>query len=174
VSDAQELWRAARAFVEGELEPLGAKVEAEDAVPQEAVRKMAELGYFGLTIDPEYGGLGLDVDTYCGIVEELGRTHSAFFMLIDDNNGMGSSQIATNGTAEQRALLLPAIASGEAGACFALTEPEAGSDGRAVRTYARRVDDHYILECWMGEVLHRNCANSTTRGKGWCNLGIRS
>lgn len=140
-----ELRGATRAFIERELEPLSRQVEAEDRLPHGVRDRLAELGYFGLTVPPQYGGLGLGVAAYCSIVEEFGRTHSAFFQVIDDNNGMGSHMIAAAGTEEQKRHYLPPIASGRAGACFALSEPEAGSDAAAIRTVARREGDQYVL-----------------------------
>jgi acyl-CoA dehydrogenase len=142
---AGDLRAATRAFIEHELEPLAEQVEREDRLPDVARERLAALGYFGLAIPERYGGLGLDLPTYCGIVEEFGRTHSAFFQVIDDNNGMGSHQILDSGTEEQRERWLPEIASGRAGACFALTEPEAGSDAASLRTVAIRDGDDYVI-----------------------------
>jgi len=141
----QDLARSARAFISRELEPLEAQVEAEDCVPPEIRDRLGELGYFGLTIPPEYGGSGLDAASCCAVVQEFGRTHSAFFALIDDNIGMGSHIILQQGNEEQRRQYLPDIASGRAISCFALTEPGAGSDAAALQTYARHDGDGYVL-----------------------------
>lgn len=140
-----ELRKSARAFIERELEPLSAEVERADRVPRAALDRLAQLGYYGLTIPEEYGGLGLGVADYVGIVREFGRTHSAFFQAIDDNNSMGSHLIRVGGQPELRRRVLPELASGTAVGCFALTEPEAGSDAGAVRTVARRAGDSYVL-----------------------------
>ncbi len=141
----QDLRRSTRTFIARELEPLEAQVEAEDSLPSEIRVRFGELGYFGLTIPPEYGGSGLDAASCCAVVQEFGRTHSAFFGLIDDNIGMGSHIILQQGTEEQRSQYLPDIASGRAISCFALTEPGAGSDAAAVQTLARRDGDTYVL-----------------------------
>lgn len=141
----QDLRRSTRTFIARELEPLEAQVEAEDSLPSEIRVRFGELGYFGLTIPPEYGGSGLDAASCCAVVQEFGRTHSAFFGLIDDNIGMGSHIILQQGTEEQRRQYLPDIASGRAISCFALTEPGAGSDAAAVQTLARRDGDTYVL-----------------------------
>jgi acyl-CoA dehydrogenase len=141
----QQLRRNTRGFVARELEPLEAAVEEADRVPDGVREKLGELGYFGLAIPPEYGGSGLDVSGCCAIVEEFGRTHSAFFSLIDDNIGMGSRIILTQGTEPQRRRYLPDIAAGRAISCFALTEPGAGSDAAALHTVAVRDGDGYLL-----------------------------
>jgi acyl-CoA dehydrogenase len=142
---AEALRSATRTFIERELEPLSLQVEQEDRLPPAAIARLAELGYFGLTIPTEFGGLGLGTADFCVLVQEFGRTHSAFFQIIDDNNGMGSSMVVEGGSAELRATVLPELASGRAVASFALTEPEAGSDAAAIRTVARRDGDDYVI-----------------------------
>lgn len=141
----EALRSATRTLIERELEPLALQVEQEDRLPPAAIARLAELGYFGLTIPAEYGGLGLGTAVYCALVQEFGRTHSAFFQIIDDNNGMGSSMLVEGGSEELRRRVLPELASGRAVASFALTEPEAGSDAGALRTVARRDGDDYVI-----------------------------
>jgi acyl-CoA dehydrogenase len=131
--------------VERELWPLEAQIESEDRLPDEVRERLAELGYFGLTIPQEYGGAGLGLVAYCAIVEELGRAHSAVFGVIDDNNGMGSHLILRAGTEDQRLRYLPDLATGRAIASFALTEPEAGSDAGGIRSVALWEGDSYVL-----------------------------
>ena len=144
-SVGEALRSATRTLIERELEPLALQVELEDRLPPAAIARLAELGYFGLTIPAEYGGLGLGTAVYCRLVQEFGRTHSAFFQIIDDNNGMGSSMLVEGGSEELRRRVLPELASGRAIASFALTEPEAGSDAGALRTVARRDGDDYVI-----------------------------
>ena len=144
-SVGEALRSATRTLIEHELEPLALQVELEDRLPPAAIARLAELGYFGLTIPAEYGGLGLGTADYCTLVQEFGRTHSAFFQIIDDNNGMGSSMLVEGGSEELRRRVLPELASGRAIASFALTEPEAGSDAGALRTVARRDGDDYVI-----------------------------
>lgn len=142
---AQELRSTVRSFIQRELAPLEAQMEESDRFPEGIREKMAGLGYFGLTLPPEYGGSGLSISEYCAVVEEFGHTSAAFFSIIDDNNGMGSELILHNGTEEQRQRYLPELASGEAIGCFALTEPQAGSDAAGIRTVASRDSEHYVL-----------------------------
>jgi acyl-CoA dehydrogenase len=141
----EQLRATTRAFIEAELEPIAAEVEQADAVPDPVRRRLAELGYFGLTVPEAYGGLGLGAEAYCAVVEEFGRTQSGFFALIDDNNGMGTHLLLGAASEEMKRRWLPEIASGRVVVSFALTEPEAGSDAAAIRTVARPDGDGYVI-----------------------------
>lgn len=134
-----------RRFVERELEPISKQVEEEDRIPEEIVQKMRELGLFGLSIPEEYGGLGLGTLGECIVYEELSKTNACFRTRIGTNNGIGSQGILIDGTEEQKRKYLPKIASGEWTACFALTEPEAGSDAANIKTKAELKGDHWVL-----------------------------
>lgn len=134
-----------RRFVDERLVPNEDQVEAEDAVPETIVAEMRELGLFGLTVPEEYGGLGLNVQEEAGVIHELGRTSLAFRSVIGTTVGIGSQGIVMDGTEEQKRTWLPRLASGEAIASFALTEPGAGSDAASLRTSAVREGDHYRL-----------------------------
>lgn len=134
-----------RRFVEERLIPQEDRVEADDAVPDEIVAQMRELGLFGLTIPEEYGGLGLNATEEAGIIFELGRTSLAFRSVIGTTVGIGSQGIVIDGTEAQKCEWLPRLASGEVIASFALTEPDAGSDAASLRTKAERDGDHYRL-----------------------------
>lgn len=134
-----------RKFVERELEPISKQVEEEDRIPEEIVQKMRELGLFGLSIPEEYGGLGLGTLGECIVYEELSKTNACFRTRIGTNNGIGSQGILIDGTEEQKRKYLPKIASGEWTACFALTEPEAGSDAANIKTKAELKGDHWVL-----------------------------
>jgi acyl-CoA dehydrogenase len=134
-----------RRFVAERLRPLEAQVAEDDRVPEHVIAEMRDLGLFGLSIDPEYGGLGLDMEEECLVAIEFGRTSPAFRSVFGTNVGIGSQGLAMFGTAEQKTRFLPPIATGELITSFALTEPEAGSDSAAVQTRARRDGDHYVL-----------------------------
>ena len=145
-SPTYELLRTTvRRFVEERLMPLEDQVEDEDAVPDTVVADMRALGLFGLTIPEEYGGLGLNAAEEAGIVYELGRTALAFRSVIGSTVGIGSQGIIMDGTEAQKRAWLPRLASGQAIASFALTEPDAGSDAASLRTTARLEGDHYRL-----------------------------
>ncbi len=137
--------RTVRKFVESELEPISRQVEEEDRIPEDVIRKMRELGLFGLSVPEEYGGYGFSVTGQCAVMEELGRTNACFRTIVSTNNGIGVTGIVAAGTEEQKRRYLPKIASGEYIAAFALTEPGAGSDAAGIKTTAVRKGDVYVL-----------------------------
>ena len=134
-----------RRFVAERLRPIEAEVEANDAVPDAVVQDMRDLGLFGLSIAPEFGGLGLDMVEECRVAIELGRTTPAFRSTFGTNVGIGSQGLGMAGTPEQKAEWLPRIASGEIITSFALTEPDVGSDSGSVKTRAVRDGNLYRL-----------------------------
>jgi len=135
-----------RRFVAERLRPIEAKVSAEDAVPEDVIRDMRELGLFGLSIPEAYGGLDLSMEDECLVALEVGRTSPAFRSAFGTNVGIGSQGLVMFGTEAQKAKWLPGVASGEIITSFALTEPEAGSDSASVQTRARLAGDHYVLD----------------------------
>ncbi|GAB1266519.1 acyl-CoA dehydrogenase family protein [Aurantivibrio infirmus] len=132
-------------FVKEKLVPLEAQVAEDAKIPDEIVQEMKDLGFFGLTIPEEYGGMGLTMEEEVLVAFELGRTSPAFRSLMGTNNGIGSAAIVFDGTEEQKQKYLPLYASGESIGSFCLTEPDVGSDSAAVKTTAVRDGDHYIL-----------------------------
>ena len=134
-----------RRFVAERLRPLEERVDREDAVPEEVVREMREMGLFGLSIPEEYGGLGLSMSEEVRVALELGRTTPAFRSVFGTNVGIGSQGLVMAGSEAQKAEWLPRIASGEIVTSFALTEPGAGSDSASVETKAVREGDVYRL-----------------------------
>ncbi len=132
-------------FVTERLIPREAEVVETNAVPADVVDEMKALGLFGLSISPDYGGLGLTMSEEVQVVFELGRASPAFRSVAGTNIGIGSQSIVMAGTDEQKAKYLPALASGDLIGSFALTEPDAGSDAMALRTAAKKDGDHYIL-----------------------------
>ncbi len=134
-----------RRFVAERLRPLEAAVEAADAIPPELVDEMKAMGLFGLSIDPEYGGLGLTMGEEVQVAMALGHTTPAFRSAFGTNVGIGSQGLVIAGSPEQKAEWLPRIASGEIVTSFALTEPDVGSDSGAVQTRAVRDGDGYRL-----------------------------
>lgn len=132
-------------FVRERLMPLEAQVAEEGKIPDDIVQEMKELGFFGLTIPEEYGGMGLTMEEEVLVAFELGRTSPAFRSLIGTNNGIGSAAIVFDGTEEQKQKYLPLYASGATIGSFCLTEPDVGSDSASVKTSAVRDGDYYIL-----------------------------
>jgi len=142
----EELLAAVRRFVDRRLVPLEAQVDEDDAVPDDVVGEMRDLGLFGLTIPEAYGGLGLSMEDEVRVAMELGRTSPAFRSVFGTTIGIGSQGIVIDGTEAQRQAWLPRMARGEVIASFCLTEPEAGSDAAALRTRAHRRGDRYVLD----------------------------
>ncbi|HCE38429.1 MAG: acyl-CoA dehydrogenase [Alcanivorax sp.] len=134
-----------RAWVRDVAIPAEDTVEARDEVPEELVDDMRRRGYFGWSIPEQYGGAGLTCEELVLGAMELSQAATAFRARVGTNTGIGSEALVADGTEEQKARYLPALARGEITGCFALTEPEAGSDATALTTSARRDGDHYVL-----------------------------
>ncbi len=132
-------------FVNREVVPHAATWDRREAVDPGIVGKLGDVGFLGLTIDEEYGGSGGDHLAYCLVLEELGRGDSAVRGIVSVSLGLVAKSIATHGTAEQREQWLPALCSGAALGCFALTEPDSGSDAAALTTRAVRDGDDWLL-----------------------------
>lgn len=145
--DVRMFGETIRRFVTRELDPIADEVEESGQIPDSVVQSMRDLGLFGLVIPEDHGGLGLSSLGLCVVMEELSRANLCFRILITTNNGIGSLGLVYAGSAEQKRRHLPALASGEKIGCFALTEPEAGSDAASVRTTATRENggDGYVL-----------------------------
>lgn len=132
-------------FVRERLVPREDEVAETNTIPEDIRAEMRELGLFGLSIPETFGGLGLDMEEEVTLAFELGKTSPAFRSLLGTNNGIGSQGLIMDGTEGQKQHYLPKLASGEMIASFALTEAEAGSDARSLRTTARRDGDDFIL-----------------------------
>ncbi len=132
-------------FVLERLMPAEDYLEEHDAVPDDIVEDMKQMGLFGLTVPEEFDGIGLSVSPEVLVNYELGRTASAFRSVFGTNIGIGSQGILMDGTPEQKREFLPKVASGELVMSFALTEPDAGSDAAALKTRAELDGDHYVL-----------------------------
>lgn len=121
-------------FVAERLRPREAEVAENDEVPADLVEEMKALGLFGLSVPEQYGGLALTMEEEISVAFELGRTSPAMRSAFGTNVGIGSQGLIVDGNDEQKAKWLPRIASGEIITSFALTEPDVGSDGAAVKT----------------------------------------
>jgi acyl-CoA dehydrogenase len=132
-----------RRYVDERLVPGEDRVEEDEAVPEDIIAEMREMGLFGLSVPEEFGGLGLSMSEEAQIVFELGRTSLAYRSVIGTTVGIGSQGIVMDGTPEQKSEWLPRLASGECMASFALTEPNAGSDAASLTTSAVLEGDVY-------------------------------
>lgn len=132
-------------FTRDVLIPNERRVEDEDDIPAEVVAAMRDLGLFGLSIPQDHGGLGLSMTQEIAVVMTLCHAALAFRSLIGTNVGIGAQGIVMDGTDEQKQTYLPALASGEMIASFALTEPDVGSDAGSLRTSARADGGDFIV-----------------------------
>src|SRR6478735_2263525 len=123
----EQLVDTIRRFVEREVIPVASKYEHANEYPTDLVERMRELGLFGATIAPEYGGLGLDYSTYARVVEEICRGWMSLSGILNTHL-MIAYTIRTFGNDEQKERFLPAMSRGEKRAAFGLTEAHAGSD----------------------------------------------
>ncbi len=149
-------------FVKNDLEPISQKVEEEEKIPESIVQKMREMGFFGLSIPEEYGGMGLGTLGECVLNEEFGKVNACFRSRFGTNNGIGSQGILIDGTQEQKDKYLPRIASGEWTAAFALTEPNAGSDAANIQTKAEKKGDYYLLNGLKHFITNGDIADVST------------
>ncbi|HNG90672.1 MAG TPA: acyl-CoA dehydrogenase, partial [Saprospiraceae bacterium] len=137
--------QAARDFAQNELKPGVIERDTKAAYPTEQVRKMAELGFLGMMVSPEYGGGGMDTISYVLAMEELSKVDSSCSVIVSVNNSLVCWGLEMYGTEEQKRKYLPRLASGEWIGSFCLSEPEAGSDATSQRTTAVDMGDHYLL-----------------------------
>jgi butyryl-CoA dehydrogenase len=144
------------AWVERSVRPIAREYDQEDKYPHELVEEMKELGLFGATISPEYGGLGLSASTYAKIVIRVASVWMAPTGIFNSHLIMAAA-IERYGTEAQKRKYLPRMASGELRGGLGLTEPNAGTDLQAIRTVARREGDHYVIngaKTWITNSLH--------------------
>jgi acyl-CoA dehydrogenase len=127
------------------LIPLEPEVDRAGKVPEHAMQKLKDLGYYGITIPEEYGGQGLGILDYCAISTELAQAHVAYTHELGVSNGIGSHAIMNHGNEEQKRYWLPRIANGQVVTAFALTEPQAGSDAANIQTNAVRHKDGWLI-----------------------------
>jgi len=143
--EERELREAARKFARKELAPVADRMDREDYFPRDLFRRLGELGFLGVTVPEESGGLGLSYLTQALILEEIARVSPAFALSVGAHSNLFADNVARNGTPGQRAEVLPPACSGEAVGALALTEPNAGSDAVSLRTRAERQGEEYVL-----------------------------
>lgn len=139
-----EIIETVRRFVAREVVPVVAGLERADQFPTEIVAEMRKLGLFGVTIPEKYGGLGLDLLTYVGIIEELAYGWMSLTGIVNTHT-MVATLILQDGTDEQRQRWLPSMASGDRRGALSLSEPDAGSDTSNISCRAQRDGDEYVL-----------------------------
>ena len=125
-----------RDFAQSEIAPHAEAWDRDHTFPVDVVRRMGELGLFGLPFPEEYGGGGADLTTLCVAIEEIARIDHSLAITLEAGVGLGANPIYSFGTEEQKQRWLPDLCAGRALGAFGLTEPEAGSDAGGTRTTA--------------------------------------
>ena len=136
---------AARNFAETELLPGVIERDNKQEFPDELVKKMGELGFLGIMVDPKYGGSGMDTFSYVLIMEELSKIDASASVIVSVNNSLVCYGIEQYGSEKQKQKYLSKLATGEFIGAFCLSEPEAGSDATSQKTTALDMGDHYII-----------------------------
>ena len=136
---------AARDFAQTELLPGVIDRDNKQEFPNELVKKMGELGFLGIMVDPKYGGSGMDTFSYVLIMEELSKIDASASVIVSVNNSLVCYGIEQYGSEKQKQKYLTKLATGEFIGAFCLSEPEAGSDATSQKTTALDMGDHYII-----------------------------
>ena len=146
LSEEQILVRdAAREFAQTELLPDVIERDELQKFPHNLVKKMAELGFMGIMVDPKYGGSGMDTLSYALVMEELSKVDASASVIVSVNNSLVCFGLEAYGTEKQKEKYLIKLATGEWIGAFCLSEPEAGSDATSQSTTAVNKGDHYLL-----------------------------
>ncbi len=157
--EEQQLLQALERWVEKEVKPRVLEYDHADRYPQVLVEQMKELGLFGATVGPQYGGLGLPATTYAKLVMHISSVWMALTGIFNSHL-MLAFAIEKFGTERQKQAFLPRLASGEVRGGLALTEPDAGTDLQGIRMSARRDGDHYIIngtKTWISNGIEGSC-----------------
>ncbi|MBE5709134.1 MAG: acyl-CoA dehydrogenase [Oscillibacter sp.] len=156
----EELRAKVRAFAEEEIKPIAFMLDQQNEFPDEAIRKLGEMGLMGIPFPAEYGGAGLDALSYAIAVEELARVDGGAGVILSAHVSLGSWPIFAYGTEEQKRKYLVPLAKGEKIGAFGLTEPNAGSDAGGTETTAVLKGDHYVLN--GGKIFITNAPKADT------------
>ena len=130
-----------REFATREVLPHAATIDREHRYPREIIAKLGSLGLMGVAVPEAWGGAGMDTVSYALALEEISRACAATGVIMSVNNSLVCGPLLAHGTEAQKHALLGDLASGRKLGCFALSEPESGSDAGALRTTARKSDD---------------------------------
>ena len=136
---------AAREFAQQQLKPGVIERDSSMTYPTDQVRGMADLGFLGMMVSPEYGGSGMDTLSYVLVMEELSKIDNSCSVIVSVNNSLVCYGLEAYGTEAQKQKYLTKLATGEWIGAFCLSEPEAGSDATSQRTTAVDMGDHYLL-----------------------------
>jgi alkylation response protein AidB-like acyl-CoA dehydrogenase len=136
---------AARDFAQTELLPGVIERDENQSFPTDQIKKLGDLGFLGMMVDPKYGGAGMDSISYVLAMEEISKVDASSSVIMSVNNSLVCWGLEEYGTEEQKEKYLKPLASGEIIGAFCLSEPEAGSDATSQKTTAIDMGDHYLL-----------------------------
>jgi butyryl-CoA dehydrogenase len=143
--EQQLLQRSVREFAEAEVKPHAKEIDETGRFPRDTFEKAAELGLTGVAVPENYGGAGMDHVSYAIVIEEISRVCASTGTILSVQNSLYCDPIFRFGTEEQKQKFLVPYARGEKIGCYALTEPQAGSNAAALRTKAERKGDAYVI-----------------------------
>lgn len=151
--------KAARDFAVTELLPGVIERDEKQIYPAEQIKKLGELGFLGMMVDPKYGGAGLDTVSYVLAMEEISKIDASTSVCMSVNNSLVCWGLEAFGTEEQKQKYLVPLAKGEITGAFLLSEPEAGSDATSQRTTAEDKGDHYLVNGTKNWITNGNSAS---------------
>lgn len=163
---------ATRDFAQTELLPGVIERDETQSFPQELVKKMGNLGFLGIMVNPKYGGSGMDTISYVLIIEELSKVDASAAVIASVNNSLVCYGLEAFGSEEQKQKYLTKLATGDFVGAFCLSEPEAGSDATSQKTTAIDKGDHYLINGTKNWITNGNRADiylviaQTDRDKG--------
>jgi alkylation response protein AidB-like acyl-CoA dehydrogenase len=152
--------KAARDFAQNELLPGVIERDENQIFPAEQIKKLGELGFLGMMVDPTYGGSGMDTISYVLAMEELSKVDASASVVVSVNNSLVCWGLETFGNEEQKQKYLVPLAKGEKIGAFCLSEPEAGSDATSQRTTAVDMGDYYLLNGTKNWITSGNSAST--------------
>jgi alkylation response protein AidB-like acyl-CoA dehydrogenase len=152
--------KAARDFAQTELLPGVIERDEHQKFPAEQIKKLGELGFLGMMVDPKYGGSGMDAVSYVLAMEEISKVDASASVVMSVNNSLVCWGLETYGTEEQKQKYLVPLASGQQIGAFLLSEPEAGSDATSQRTTAEDKGDHYVINGIKNWITNGNSAST--------------
>jgi butyryl-CoA dehydrogenase len=146
LTDEQKLIQeTARDFAQSEIRPIASEIDREGRFPHETVKKMGELGLMGIAVPERWGGAAADTVSYVLALEEIARVCASHAVIMSVDNSLYGDPILKFGSDAQRQRFLTPVAGGHTHGCFALTEPQAGSDASNLATLAHRDGEHYVI-----------------------------
>jgi alkylation response protein AidB-like acyl-CoA dehydrogenase len=151
--------KAAREFAQNELKPGVIERDEQQKFPAEQIKKMAELGFLGMMVDPKYGGGGMDAISYVLAMEEISKVDASCSVVMSVNNSLVCWGLENFGSEEQKQKYLVPLAKGEKIGAFCLSEPEAGSDATSQKTTAIDKGDHYLVNGTKNWITNGNSAS---------------